>query len=204
MTVPTSPSLLLRIRDPNDQAAWEEFLSIYSVIVRDYCYRRHLQSADVDDVIQDVMASVSTAIKRFEYDPTKGRFRAWLGTIAANCIKTRMSQAAKESVQTVFAGNMNLNETSSDPDSDWISVFSEHIFRTACSRIRKDFADKTWECFNASWIRNEIAGDIAERLNIPVHSVYVNKSRVLKRLETEVKTLAEDLPFASLGNFRHD
>ena len=195
----TSPSLLLRIRDPNDQAAWEEFLSIYSVIVRDYCYQRQLQSADIDDVIQDVMMSVSTAIKRFEYDPAKGRFRAWLGTIAANCIKARMSRAKDKSVPTVFADDLILNGTCSDPDADWVSVFSEQIVRTACNRIRKEFADNTWECFDASWIKNEDAVEIACRLGIPVHSVYVNKSRVLKRLESEVKLLADDLPF--LGSF---
>lgn len=192
----TSPSLLLRIRDPDNQAAWEEFLSVYTVIVRDYCYQRRLQTADVDDVIQDVMMAVSTAIKRFEYNPAKGRFRAWLGTIAANCIKARMSRTTDKTVPTVLAYDVNLNGQCSDPDTDWVSVFSEQIFRTACNRIRKEFADKTWECFDASWIKNEEAVEIAHRLDIPVHSVYVNKSRVLKRLETEVKVLADDVPFA--------
>lgn len=197
----TSPSLLLRIRDPDDQAAWEEFVSIYSVIVRDYCYQRRLQQADIDDVSQEVMMSVSTAIKRFEYDPEKGRFRAWLGTIAANCIKARFTKSNGKSVPTVFADEFILNGECSDPDADWISVFSEHIVRTACRRIRNDFTEKTWECFDANWIKNEEATEIAERLGIPVHSVYVNKSRVLKRLETEVKTLADDVPFAGKGNF---
>ncbi len=200
----TSPSLLLRIRDPNDQAAWEEFLSVYTVIIRDYCYQRRMQSADIDDVIQDVMMSVSRAIKRFEYDPAKGRFRAWLGTIAANCIKARMSRTNDKTVPTVSADDLILNGKCSDPDADWISVFSEHIFRTACNRVRKDFADKTWECFDASWIKNENAVEIAERLEIPVHSVYVNKSRVLKRLESEVKALTEDVPFAGKGDFNRD
>ena len=36
-------------------------------------------------------------------------------------------------------------------------------------------------------------------MGIPVHSVYVNKSRVLKRLENEVRILAEDVPFRKDG-----
>lgn len=204
MNESTSPSLLLRIRDPDDQAAWEEFLSVYTVIVRDYCYQRRLQAVDVDDVIQDVMMAVSKAIKRFEYNPAKGRFRAWLGTIAANCIKRRMSKTTDRTLPTALVEEVILNGKCTDPDSEWISVFSEQIIRTACNRIRKEFAEKTWECFDASWIKNEEAVEIAQRLDIPVHSVYVNKSRVLKRLESEVMALSEDVPYAGKDDFSHD
>jgi hypothetical protein len=35
-TPPTRPSLLVRIRDPRDDAAWAEFVDIYGPLVYDY------------------------------------------------------------------------------------------------------------------------------------------------------------------------
>lgn len=198
MSSTTSPSLLLRIRNPDDNHAWDEFLSIYTTIVKDYCFQRRLSHADTEDIVQEVMQTVSKAIKSFEYDKSVGRFRAWLGTIAANTIKTHLAREARKAKaqnSTTSTDTYDSIDTKcSDPDSTWVEIYSERIFRVACSRIRHRFSDKTWKCFEASWVNNEPAADIAEKLNIPVHSVYVNKSRVLEKLEAEIRWLADDLP----------
>lgn len=207
MTATTSPSLLLRIRNPDDEDAWEQFLAIYTSIVRDYCFQRRLQIADVDDIVQEVMTTVTKAIKNFEYDPSKGRFRAWLGTVAANTIKSHLNKEAKRRKTTEKLNDLETGSTTgidlahcADPDSEWVEIFSERIFRAACTRARPHFSDVTWNCFEAAWIQNESAGDIAKNLGIPIHSVYVNKSRVLKRLEAEIRQLVDDLPVTSSVN----
>ena len=69
----TSSSLLLRIRDPNDSDSWHRFVAIYAPIIRSYCRRRGFQSTDIDDIAQNVLASVSRSIQNFEYDPVKGK-----------------------------------------------------------------------------------------------------------------------------------
>ncbi|MEM7456403.1 MAG: sigma-70 family RNA polymerase sigma factor [Planctomycetota bacterium] len=195
MASTTSPSLLLRIRNPEDQDAWDEFLEIYTPVVRTYCFQRRLQDADISDIVQDVMSRIVKLIRDFDYDPAKGKFRAWFGTITANRIKTfvtRKSRNQKALGQTEASAPV---ETYTDPDSDWVAIFSDQVYQAACSRVRPVLEDTTWECFEATWLRNVPAADVAKALGIPVHSVYVNKSRVLKRLENEVRILAEDLPF---------
>ena len=57
----TSPSLLLRIRNRDDHHSWEQFMTIYSVIVKDYCFQRRMSEGDTEDVIQEVMRKVSSA-----------------------------------------------------------------------------------------------------------------------------------------------
>jgi RNA polymerase sigma-70 factor (ECF subfamily) len=197
----TSPSLLLRVRDSDDQEAWAEFMQIYSPIVRDYCHQRNLQLSDIDDITQEVMASVSSSIRTFEYDPAKGKFRAWMGTVAANKIKTWLTRQSRRKENSL--GRDDSDEISPvdcvDPDSLWTSIFSERIFRAACDRIRGSFADVTWQCFEATWVRSEPPSKVAISLNMPVHSVYVNKSRVLQRLEQEVQRLADDVPAVNRG-----
>ena len=89
------------------------------------------------------------------------------------------------------------SENYTDPDSDWIAIFSERVLEAAVSRVRNEFAESTWACFEATWLKRQPTAEVAEALTIPIQSVYVNKSRVLKRLETEVRRLAEDTPLQS-------
>jgi len=200
----TSPSLLLRIRNSDDTGAWQEFVDLYSPIVRGYCFQRELQHSDTDDIVQDVFAGVSTAIRQFEYDPSKGKFRSWFGTIVANRIRNHLARQSIRQVQSIdqqqhFDSEIRVGPTPqrySDPDSAWVELFSERVFRVACSRIRMEFSDVQWNCFEATWVRAENASDVAKAMRIPIHQIYVNKSRVLKRLEAEVRLLAEELPLS--------
>ena len=43
-----------------------------------------------------------------------------------------------------------------------------------------------------TWLNNQPAAEVALILGLPIHTVYVNKSRVLKQLEAEVRALADD------------
>ena len=61
-------------------------------------------------------------------------------------------------------------------------------------RSRPDFEETTWKIFELAWVQGETAPKVAAELSVPVESVYVAKSRVLKRLREEVVTLAEDYP----------
>src|SRR5919109_722672 len=78
---PTRASLLLRLRDPHDEAAWGEFVNLYVPLVYGYLCKQGLQDADAADLCQDVLGAVAGAVGRLEYDPAKGAFRNWLFTI---------------------------------------------------------------------------------------------------------------------------
>src|SRR5579884_3770062 len=77
---PTRASLLLRLRDPRDAAAWAEFVGLYAPLVYGYLRKQGLQDADAADLSQDVLAAVARGIGRLEYDPRRGAFRNWLFT----------------------------------------------------------------------------------------------------------------------------
>ncbi len=50
----------------------------------------------------------------------------------------------------------------------------------------------TWQAFERVWIQGQGAAEAAADLGLSIEKVYVAKSRVLKRLEEEVRLLAED------------
>jgi len=86
----TQPTLLLRIRDTEDEASWERFVKIYTPLVFGYCRKRGLQEADASDVAQEVMRTVAQLINRFEYAPSEDGSSESLATSSSN-----ISQSSK-------------------------------------------------------------------------------------------------------------
>ena len=68
-----------------------------------------------------------------------------------------------------------------EPDPHWNQDFTNHILAVAMDRIRGEFEPETWNAFEAAWVRQEPPSQIAARLGTAIHTIYVNKSRVLKR-----------------------
>src|ERR1700722_411782 len=78
---PTRASLLVRLRDPRDEAAWGEFVQLYTPLVYGYLRKQGLQDADAADLSQDVLGAVAGAVGRLDYDPARGSFHNWLFTV---------------------------------------------------------------------------------------------------------------------------
>src|SRR6187200_1098961 len=81
---PTRASLLLRLRDPQDEAAWAEFVRLYAPLIYGYAHKQGLQDADAADLTQEVLGRVARSAARLEYDPAKGTFRGWLFRVVRN------------------------------------------------------------------------------------------------------------------------
>jgi RNA polymerase sigma-70 factor (ECF subfamily) len=79
-------------------------------------------------------------------------------------------------------------------EPEWSAEFDAEVLRVALVHAREHFEPITWRAFELAWLAGNSAAAVAIELEIPIETVYVAKSRVLKRLEEEVRTLAEDLP----------
>ncbi len=65
----TRASLLVRLRDQQNDAAWAEFIDLYAPLVYGYLRKQGLQEADAADLSQDVLGAVANAVNRLDYDP---------------------------------------------------------------------------------------------------------------------------------------
>src|SRR4051794_35513044 len=96
MEAPTTrETLIRRFRDGNDPRAWDEFYRLYEPLVRAYVRRFGLRDHDVDDLVQDLFVKLRDQLARFELDPGKGRFRAWLRTVVDNTVRDWLDRAGR-------------------------------------------------------------------------------------------------------------
>jgi RNA polymerase sigma-70 factor (ECF subfamily) len=191
---PTRASLLARLRDPRDAAAWGEFVDLYAPLVYGYARRQGLQDADAADLCQDVLAAVAGAVSRLEYDPARGSFRGWLFTV----VRRRLSNWRRARRSRARAGDdaqaQRLLEEHTAPaaaEADWEAEWQRRLFAWACGQVRRDVADATWQAFWRTYIDGQPSKQVAAELGLSVAAVYLARSRVLARLRELVRTAEE-------------
>ncbi len=186
----TRASLLLRLRDPRDQSAWEAFLQIYQPLIYQLARRRGVQEADAREVTQEVLIAVAGAIGRWETDPQRGSFRGWLSKITRNLV---VNHVIRQSRHPRGSGDSDIKrwlEARPDPHSEESALFDREeerqTFRWAADRVRSEFRETTWQAFWRTAVDGRDAAAVAGELGVTVGIVYVSRSRVMKRLRERV------------------
>jgi RNA polymerase sigma-70 factor (ECF subfamily) len=142
----TSTSLLERIRDL-DGDAWSRFVALYCPLVYDACRRYRVQPADADDVVQEVLQSVSRGIHSFKKERPGDSFRGWLYRIVQNKVRDHFRRTAKHP-EGVGGSDFRLaveqfpEELSADSASN-VSGADPALMR-ALELIRSEFQVRTW------------------------------------------------------------
>lgn len=198
MTSPeTSQSLLLRLRNPADADAWQEFAEIYRPVIVRMASAKGLQTADAEDLAQKVLVSILGAIKR--WDPSgQAKFRTWLKRITENAILNTITRTKPDR-----ANGGDLDQTLLDehpdrngPESELLRIeFRREIFHWAARRVRSEFTEATWKAFWLTAVEACPAEEVGRLLGRNRGSIYAARSRVMKRLIqiiSEFETPEED------------
>ena len=189
--VSTHVTLLERLATGDDRAAWQEFHARYAELIRGFARRRGLQDADSEDVVQDVLLSLSKALPGFSYDPVRGKFRAYLKTVTQNAIFRKFSQnpgnAALSQVGSVAADSAH----GSDADEAWEAEWREYHMREAWKVVSGEFNDSDLRAFQRYAVSGETVNDVASSLGLSVDAVYQAKSRILRRLGAVIAAQVE-------------
>ncbi len=190
----TRPSLLLRIRDASDAAAWQQFVEIYAPLIYDYGRARGLQDADAADLAQDVLRKFAGKANEFDYNPERGSFRGWLFTVTRNQIYDQATRrrAGQGTGETVVHQRLAQQP---DEQSDE-KLFEQHhqwrLFNWAAEKVRVDFREATFSAFWQTAVDNMPPREVAQALGISVGAVHIAKSRVLARIRALLETLGDE------------
>src|SRR4051794_36060974 len=83
----TDKSLLQRLGDRADAASWQQFIDIYTPLIRDWLRRHGVPPTDAEDLTQEVFGVVVRQLPRFRDNQRSGAFRTWLRAITTNCLR---------------------------------------------------------------------------------------------------------------------
>jgi RNA polymerase sigma-70 factor (ECF subfamily) len=187
----TRPSLLVRLRDLDDERAWSEFIEIYGPLVHRLARRRGLQDADAQDLAQEVFRAVARTIERYDPDPDRGSFRGWLSQIARNLIINLLAARRRHPQGTGDTDMQRLLEDHPNLTGEDSVLFETEYRRRllawAAERIRGEFSDAAWQAFWQAGVEGRSPKEVAEALGISLGTVYQYKSRVMVRIRREIE-----------------
>ena len=190
-TTKTRASLILRLPNADDVAAWEEVLSIYSPLVRQLAINQGMQAADADDLVQIVFSAMSRSVEKWLDRADRGGFRAWLLRIARNAAVNHLTRRA---TRTLAVGGEEATERLAEmpaPESEISNQFDleyrQAIFNHAAANVKQHVTTSTWQAFWKTHVKGQSVGETAKELGVSVGTIYVSRSRVMSRLRETVK-----------------
>jgi len=183
----TTPiSLLQRLRQPNQPAAWAQFVDLYTPVLFAWARRLGLQPQDAADLVQEVFTVLVRALPEFVYDPHQS-FRKWLLTVTRNKWRDACRRRA------LLPGEAALDDLASPGSGDALAEteYRQRLVSRALELMRKDFQPATWTACWELVANGRSAPEIAQELGLTVNAVHLAKRRVLRRLRAELDGLLD-------------
>jgi RNA polymerase sigma factor (sigma-70 family) len=193
--VPTSLSLLERLRTQADNGAWQRLVEIYRPWILGWLCRHGLGECDAEDLAQEILLVVVRELPYFQHNQRTGAFRNWLRQIVVHRLqdffrsKRYRPQAGRDSS---FWESLNqLDDGNSVLSRLWNQEHDRHVVRRLMALIEPDFQQITWQAFCGQMLDGESPATVAAKLGISVNAALLAKSRILARLRQEGQALLD-------------
>lgn len=188
----THPSLVVRLRNAADHAAWTEFLAIYEPLILRILRGYALQEPDARDLCQQVLTAVARDVDQWKSDGAQASFRRWLFQIARN---RALKFLTRQRPGTIGQGGsdahrqLSLHPDRQDLSAEFEAEYRQQLLLCAAGQIRSEFRESTWQAFWRTCIDGCSIADAARDLGMTAGNVYVARSRVMARLRERVRSL---------------
>lgn len=182
----TRPSLLQALRgDQPRESAWRDFFERYAPAIYRVARLRGLDEADADDIVQQVMITLTEHLTEFRYDRDRGQFRHWVRKIVENRIVDLRRKRQ-------LPGDTGLDEHTDDgpgPDEVWEREWRMQDILYCLDEVAKDLSLRRVEAFWLYVVEGVPAAEVAERLDMTIGHVYVTRTQVLNRIRARMDQL---------------
>jgi RNA polymerase sigma-70 factor (ECF subfamily) len=193
----TGTTLRAVLRDPADPEAWKAFVARYAPRVLAWCRRWQLQPADAEDVTQEVLYRLVGQLRRFPYDPAKGRFRGWLNGVARHAWSDLRKSRRRAGWGSGDPHVERLLEEQEDHDGLLEALeqeFERELYEEAQARVQLRVSRPTWQAFKLLVHERWSGARVGAELDLSVAAVYMAKHRVQKLLAEELRRLQKPGP----------
>ena len=173
----TRASLLIRVRNTQDTAAWSEFYDLYAPILYGFARNRGLQHDDALDVQSACYESIVKQIPFFEYEKQKGGFKAWLRVLVNRRVvdvlrKRKEVHADTHQIGAVESGEKSVEELWED---NWKKQILKHCFHLA----KNEVSPSQYEAFRLLVEDNKQVSEVENMTGLNANQIYKAKARVL-------------------------
>ncbi|MCA9123331.1 MAG: sigma-70 family RNA polymerase sigma factor [Planctomycetaceae bacterium] len=181
----TRASLILRLQNAEDAAAWDQFVELYGPVVYRSARGRGLQAADAENLVQEVLLAVMQSVSKWLLRDDRGSFRAWLLRIARNEVVNMLTLRATRSLGE--DGDDALRKIRDLPVVDEISElvdleYRRAVFRWAAERVQQAIAPRTWQAFWLTHVEGLSVEQAATQLGTRPGNIHFGRSRVMARI----------------------
>lgn len=175
------------LRSPQDDVAWRRFIDLYTPLILRWGSRLGLSGAETEDLAQDVMAKLVVKMAEYEYDAARS-FRSWLKTVSQNQARDFLR---RRSTQQRLLANVGNQLDDHEPAVDFLSEqeYSDLLIKRAIELMEADFEPTTCKACWMSVVDQKPAAEIAAELGITANAVYLARSKILRRLRSELAGL---------------
>jgi DNA-directed RNA polymerase specialized sigma24 family protein len=128
--IPTKASLLGRLKNPKDQASWQEFFDTYWNLIYGVARKAGLSDDNSREVLEATMDSVAEHMPKFRYDPEISSFKAWLHQlirlqIISRTLKRRPSTGAPARETSAPETNSSAKALDQMWEAEWKTNFAK-------------------------------------------------------------------------------
>ena len=198
----TRASLLVRLKDWQDNESWQAFFDRYWPLIYGTAIKSGLSPAEAEDVVQETVLVVARKIKEFQYDPSRGKFRAWLGTVIRSRVVDRFrkrlpvkSPTLRETGDSARTGTV---ARVADPAAlDFLAIYDlawqEHVREAALRLLKEELSPRQYELFDRYVNKNQSVATIMKAMGVSRAQIYMAKLRGLQTLKQTVRQVEKSL-----------
>ena len=193
--LPTSLSLLDRLRHAPSAEDWQRIHDIYRPLIHTWLTRIPGLRDEIDDQMQEVLLIVVREIAEFTRQ-REGSFRAWLRAITVNRVRGYWRERKKRPLvgldPSATEGFLDrLADPADELAAQWDRDHDQHVVNHLLASVRGDFQSTTWEAFRRFALAGVPAAQVGAELGLSEAAVMLAKCRVLKRLREEAGGLLD-------------
>lgn len=185
MATTTRATLLERLHDGANALAWEEFFEHYWPTIYAFARHRGCSEHTAEGIVQDVMLVIFERRDVYQYDPSRGRFRDWLGTVVRN----KVAEHRRRPANRVRGAGGDSNDIELDqaaeqegPDAAWVAAFESGLLLTLLDVVRRESSARTYLAFELVTFEGLSGAEAGRLTGLSRNAVYKASKRVLERL----------------------
>ena len=184
--------MLLRLKSTDAkprELAWEAFRTRYAPVIAGFSRNMGAKQQEIDDIIQDVMLGFYNAMPRFEYDPSRGRFRGYLKA----CTMHSMQRRASKQFRFKSVAIEDVDPSDLEVDHLWNDIWEREQLKRAIDAVRARYENNaTFQAFELVTFKDRSVDEAARDLGMNAGSVYKAKQRISEAIKQELQQMDSD------------